>query len=320
MTIQQAIDSGSIPSVDETYLLNICQKVGINADNLNYVLKDGELERLRYNSEIHYHYAIDRTRKAHSKLTDNYGKLIDKYKKLSAGMTDPSLADDKAKIDALVEKLTEAQKAYNNQTENIFLTEDNLNLDAKVFNPVQEIRMDILDKRQENVDEELQEAYKTLDTLQGLNFSTPKEIRKNNRDIKSVQRIIKRLQRKQGRLQSTQQKIINRGIEKYKKIKEAEFKKLTRQIDNKVKQVDYKKDMESNQEKINLFASKPGLFNKFRTAVSKIDQRRMERKLKGLKRKEEVLEYLVKSGKNIKLKDFVAQLFRPVEKNRAHSR
>lgn len=320
MTIRQAINSGSLPNLDEKLYVSVCNYLKINATDLDYELKSGELERLRYNGFINSLYITDRVKKSHDKLIGNYDKLIKKYEKVSTEMTDPSLAEEKARIDELLGRLRIAKTDYEVQAQGVDIDLENMNLDHKVLNGLQEKRLASLDERQNKVDDKLQAEYEALEALQSASFSSKFKQRRNEREIKKVQDRIKRLQQKQGRLQSTQQRIINRGTEKYKKIKQEELNDHEQLLNNKKQQVDYKKDMELNEQLISTFSSKPGIFNKFKVARLERDQKKMERRLNSLKSKEEVLEYLAKSGKDIKCKDFGAQFFRTVAKSYAYAR
>jgi DNA repair exonuclease SbcCD ATPase subunit len=330
MTIKKAIESGQLPNIPEERYIAICKTLGIPADSLDYELQPGEFERLKYNSKIHNYYASERARKAHEKLISNYDKLINDYEDLIGEMEgNEELDPDREQIEELLDKLVEVRNGYNEQAKKVNVDITNMNLDKKVLNKFQETRLNVLSGRQEKVDKKLQKQYQSIDDLKSVEFQTKFMQNKQKRDIKRVQDRINRLQKKQGRLQNTQQRIINKGTDKYKKIKDKELGTYARGIEetavnavhmqeNREMQAAYTHDMEANKELIGEQSKKTGLFNKFKTARMEARQKKMEKRLNHLKGQENVMKYLRESSKNINCRDFGEKVFRTIARGYAY--
>ena len=93
MTLREAINQGIIPSFgdDNENLINyeiFFKQLFIDSKDfsLDINIKDEDLRKLRYNSDINYKYVNNVANNANNALIQKYKDLIDKYKEISAVM------------------------------------------------------------------------------------------------------------------------------------------------------------------------------------------------------------------------------------------
>ena len=304
MTLRSAINSGKLPNLDEGFYIVICKDLFINAKDLDYELKDGELEKLKYNTKVNYLYVGERLKKAHNKLIGNYQELIDKYKKLSNEMGEKEyLKDAKKDLDDLLEKLDKSRKDYEQARDNINLNNVNINLDEMVLSERDEKKLEKLDDKTDELQEKLDNKYKELNKIENSSFQTKKGKKQNQKRIEKVKKRIEKLQKKQGKLQSKQQRIVSKGNQKYIGIKQNEYKDYlselesineyqNRRVQLKNEENLYENDIKQTQELIDNLNGKKDIVSKFNKRKLEKNRKSLESNRNTLRHKGEVLDEL----------------------------
>ena len=315
MTLQEAINSGKLPNLNESIYKKLGKRLNINIVDLNYVLDDkkGDLDRLRFDYEVNLAFSEEKIKKSQEKVLANYDELINKYTKLSNEMSkkfsnkngsrEYYLKEEKNDLNKLIKEIKQAKKDYEKSINRISISSENLGLEERVFNIKDSVELDMINRQQDNLKKSLEKEYMNLDMLSTLGPSS-----KTDKRISKVKDRIKQLQAKQGVLQNKQQKIVNKGIEKYKNIKERELNKRVYKIDRiekyqnekiylneKQKVID--KEIKEQQKQIEAVDKKPGLFNKFKKVTYQAEQTVNKGKRKVYATRELALDALRKSEK-----------------------
>lgn len=336
MTLKEAINNGSLPNFGDKKNENKYKKLGkllgLSIDNLDYEVTDDDLDRMKYNYEINLLLVQERIRKSHNKVLNNYDELINKYKNLSKEMEKKYaqkgknkqyyLKDASKDLNKLIKEIEKVKNNYEKNLNNVNLSRDDLKLNEESLSIVDNKVLDVIEHSEKAIDKKLSSKYEELNELENVEYKTNFMKKINEEKIKRVKERIKRLQNKQGFLQSKQQRIINKGIEKYRSIKQNKINEYLNKIEKvdeyqKVK-VQIREEQESNNNDINELDSKikennKGLFSKFKKIPYEVNKKTLERKREHLKNKEKVLEHLRKIEKQGTV-TFGAQIYKYVAK------
>lgn len=291
MKISEAQKKYNLPTIAEKDMIRICRALNIPATNLDFNLTDEQIERLLYSKDIHVLDVSAKTDKMHNDFLANYTNLRNKYNELSKRMGSKGyLAQDKKVIDALQKGLEQAQKKYEDAIKDV---------ENNTLSPLRRGVIGFYGDKIEKKDAVLVDKYKELDELvkNGKLYKTKFKQKRNYAKIQRVQKSIDKLRAKQGKLETKQKKVVNKGTEKYIKGKakehDAYLENLQREsiyaekiINNRIQRADHKRDLAVTEKELKDLESKTGIKAGLERMHLKSDKRKLESKIKALKRKE----------------------------------
>lgn len=336
MTLREAINQGIIPSFgdDNENLINyeiFFKQLFIDSKDfsLDINIKDEDLRKLRYNSDINYKYVNNVANNANNALIQKYKDLIDKYKEISAGMVEDYLSDAKEEIDNIIKDLEARLKVIEGNIHFFDIESKNLGYDENVISRHDQNVLNRSNVKIDSLSDKLDKKYKKLNKLEEKAEKHKLEFLKNakKKRIEKVKNRISKLQQKQGILQSRQQRIISKGVTEYVNIKtnelnsyvpsleqEETYANAKRNINKQIEEAEEK--IQLNQKDINILNSKTGLYNKFSKVGLQMKQNKQRLNIKVLRTKEEILDKLRKMSKGSVV--FSNQIYKYVSNKYAH--
>lgn len=327
MKIKDAIKSGKLPNISINSIFQILDNLGIKVSQNNrtdeYVLDDKIIDTVRQvaNASINYtnytNEVNNNIKSAHNELMNKYDNFINNYTDILKSMlkdTNKSIdinninindfkdyfKSDVNELITQINKLQDAKKDYENVISGIDLTVDNLGLDDKVLNNIDNTIMNNTNTSLGQTEYELQNYQEELDRLNNTKVTSKFKQRRINNKKKHIEERINKLQNKKGKLQTKQARIINKGTNKYIQIKEKEFESIMNDYDrinsyqiamneNQKLQEGISNDLKSTKEELDSLRGKSGI------KVS-LERSKLQRESKKL---ESQHEKLVKQEKKI---------------------
>lgn len=323
MTIREAVRTGRLPNIGLDYLVRLCNTLNIPAKDINFDLTQEQLKRLQFSPAMHRKSVSQEVRSAHNVLSDKYSKLIARYEQLSHYMGESGYLDDsKKEVDEIVDELKRAKNSYDNVINNIFIDKQDLGFDSSVLNPVDSVKMGISNKGLEKTGDKLSNEYEKLDELRSRDYKTKFKKKINEKRINRVCAKISKLQKKQGKMQATQKKIVNKGSNKYAKIKMKEMNKFYSDFNRyrvygdmkaslKESRENYQHDINETKAELAALQGKVGLINGAKKIKNKVELAVMNANLKKFDIQEKRVENLRNKPGRCKLSE---QYYRTITK------
>ena len=216
-SIRYYVENGTLPKniIDNDYI-TLANDLSIPANDMDYVLSDNELERLKTSKKVMLAVTNLDVTKKHKESIDDYDQLIQKYEDILATMGDYQHSQKEEDfIKDILADLKSKSKNYSDKVQSLGLESAS---DYVTFEKDKKNRkIDSISKKLDKNEEILKAKYKELEKEE-KNLKNPKF--KNmkgaiNKNIRKLNAEIKALQGKQIELNSTQTMIINANTNKY---------------------------------------------------------------------------------------------------------
>ncbi len=253
-TIKEYIELGRLPNLPEEKYKSIGEKLKIPVTDFNYDIKSTEeLNRFLYNSEISRALLQQKARRISSNFIDRYEHLIEEGEKNREEAERLGYTEDAAEMGQTIDNLRTEKEEHIDTIQSFDAGRTDMLFDREMLSNSQAKKYNKVSAKMENMDEKLEALYQREQQLKSTlaTARTPFYQRRTKSRLEKLQKNIQKLRAKQGKLQDKQSKIVNASIEKYKQVRNAQFKEYADALARDKDYLAKRAELDSNLDSVN---------------------------------------------------------------------
>ncbi len=251
-TFNDYMITGELPVLSENYYKMVCDELGLPFTGVNQVLKEDQFERLKNDPEIIYILFEQKARKLDFDYMSSCNKLISDAHNALSKLDEKGLSKKSQPINDLIDDLERQRNLHESKVLKSVNGEE-ISPEKEYLNKIQSSRLDQIDYKIFDNGDKLKNEYVKIDKIKKslASYKTSLKKKKLKKKLEEAKKRIARLQKKQGKLIETRNRIVNKGIEKYKKIKNEQLRQYSEVIMSEDKFIESVSQIKSSIHDIN---------------------------------------------------------------------